>query len=131
MKIAFFATEIGDVPWGWGGSEELWCRAARFALERGHQVAIVKFRWPEIPPKIRELQERGAWLLQIAHPRDWQPGHRLRRALIWKLERFRIWGAIDSWKPDVVCVSQGEPTTWSSVLSPSPGSSMNMTSLIS
>jgi glycosyltransferase involved in cell wall biosynthesis len=104
MRIAFFSSMMAEAPWG--GSEELWCRTARLALERGHQVAVLKFRWPEIPPKIRELQERGAWLRQLARL-NWERGRSLHWRLTEKLERFRVCGALASWKPDVVCVSQG------------------------
>jgi L-malate glycosyltransferase len=69
----------------------------------------VKFRWPEIPPQIRELQERGAGLLQLPRFPDWQYARSLRWRLKWKLERFRVWGALASWKPDGVCVSQMGP----------------------
>jgi glycosyltransferase involved in cell wall biosynthesis len=104
VKIAFFAT-MSVSPWG--GSEELWFRTAQLALERGHQVAVVSFRWPAVPPKMRELQQRGAWLLSLARVQDWQ--HSAFRRWLHKLEfeRFRVWGALASWKPDAVCVSQG------------------------
>ena len=105
MKIVFFSIMAGELPWG--GSEELWCRTARLALERGHQVAVVRFSWPEIPPKIRELHERGAWLLGLIHPQEWQHFGSLRRRLKWRLERFRVWGALASWRPEVACISQG------------------------
>jgi glycosyltransferase involved in cell wall biosynthesis len=104
MNIAFFST-MSAKPWG--GSEELWSRTARLALDRGHQVAIVNFRWPEIPPKIRELRERGAWLLQLARHQPGQNAHSLRWRLKWKLERLQVWNPLASWKPDVACVSQG------------------------
>jgi glycosyltransferase involved in cell wall biosynthesis len=107
MKIVFFSTMSTRADTPWGGSEELWGRTARLALERGHQVAIVKYRWPEVPPKIRELQERGARLLQLVRPQTWQHGRSLRWRLRWKLERSRVCGALASWKPDVVCYSQG------------------------
>jgi hypothetical protein len=105
MKIVFFSIMAGELPWG--GSEELWCRTARLALERGHQVAVVRFSWPEIPPKIRELQEQGAWLLGLIHPQEWQQFGSLRRRLKWRLERFRVWGALAAWRPEVACISQG------------------------
>ena len=105
MKIAFFATRPSQSTWA--GSEELWSRTARLALARGHEVAVVSFRAPEVPPKFRELQERGAMLLQLARPEEWQRS-RLRRWLHkLEFERFRIWGALASWRPDVVCASQG------------------------
>jgi glycosyltransferase involved in cell wall biosynthesis len=105
MKIAFFATLMTDSPWG--GSEELWCGTARLALERGHQVAVVSFGGPEIPPKLRELRDRGARLLRLGNFTSWYHARSLRWRLRWKLEQFTVWGALASWKPDVVCVSQG------------------------
>jgi L-malate glycosyltransferase len=105
MKIAFFATLMAEATWG--GSEELWCGTARLALERGHQVAVVSFGWPEIPPKLRELRDRGARLLRLGHFRSWYHARSLRWRLRWKLEQFTVWRALASWKPDVVCASQG------------------------
>ena len=58
MKICFISTMYCNHPWG--GSEELWSRTARLALERGHQIALVTHRWPEIPEKILDLVEGGA-----------------------------------------------------------------------
>jgi hypothetical protein len=37
MRIAFYST-MGGMPWG--GSEELWSRAAKVLLARGHQVCV-------------------------------------------------------------------------------------------
>lgn len=105
MKIAFLATQWQSF---WPGSEELWAEAARIALERGHEVTIVVFRWPEIPPKIRELQRLGAGLVMLARPADrqWQFPllRRLRRP---KFERFRVWARLAAWKPDVACINHG------------------------
>jgi L-malate glycosyltransferase len=103
MKIAFFSTMAIESPWG--GSEELWCRTARLILERGHQVAVVNFHRPEIPQKIRDLQERGALLLRLPHPQDAANARDLRARLKRKWDRFRVWKSLASWKPDAVCVS--------------------------
>ena len=104
MKIAFLSTMSIDP---WGGSEELWSRTARFALERGHQVAVVCSRWPQTHPRIRELQERGARLLPVERFQDQQRAGSFRRRIAIKIELVRIWGRLASWEPDVVCVSQG------------------------
>ena len=104
MKIAFIATQSEST---WAGSEELWWQTARLALARGHQVAVVSFRWPEVPPKIRELQERGALLLQLARLSEWRQSAVLRWLHKLEFERFRVWGPLASWRPDAVCVSQG------------------------
>lgn len=104
MKIAFFATQWCST---WAGSEELWCRTARLALARGHEVAVVSFRAPEVPPKLRELRERGALLLPLARPQEWKRSRFRRWLHKLEFERFRVWGALASWRPDVVCASQG------------------------
>ena len=68
---------------------------------------MVSYGWPEIPPKLRDLRDRGAWLLRLGHFTSWYHARTLRWQLQWKLERFTVWGELASWKPDVVCASQG------------------------
>ena len=68
---------------------------------------MVSYGWPEIPPKLRDLRDRGAWLLRLGHFTSWYHARTLRWRLQWKLERFTVWRALASWKPDVVCASQG------------------------
>ena len=121
MKIVFFATLMaGDSPWG--GSEELWCRTARLALERGHQVAVVYYRWPELPPKIRDLKERGAWLLGLGHFISWFHARSTALRLQWKVERDFVFGA--RWlrgSPKLFAPVRAGHSTWSLSRS-SPGS---------
>src|SRR5689334_11501252 len=104
MRIAFIATQSQST---WAGSEELWWRTALLALERGHEVAVVSYRWPEAPPKIRELRRRGALHLQLARPDTWQRSACRRWLHKLEFERYRVWGALAAWKPAAVCVSQG------------------------
>ncbi|OYT69782.1 MAG: hypothetical protein CFK52_12970 [Chloracidobacterium sp. CP2_5A] len=60
MKWAFVSTMEG-APWG--GSEELWSRAARRLLRAGHEVhASVRF-WPVPARQIADLQAAGARLV--------------------------------------------------------------------
>lgn len=105
MKIAFLSSMGSDASWG--GSEELWFRTARLALDRDHEVAVVVYRRPEIPSRIRELQERGALLLRPTRLDRWPRPRTLRWRLHWQLERLRVWDALASWGPEVVCVSHG------------------------
>lgn len=97
MKICFVSTMTG-IPWG--GSEVLWSQTARRALEEGHQVATVTYRWPSPPEPLRQLQARGARLFHRAMNRD----HRAVRILeqtVYPLPR------LIRWRPDVICFSQG------------------------
>src|SRR5471030_3249564 len=56
MRIAFFST-MGGLPWG--GSEELWCRAAQSLLERGHEVAFNCVKWPTPAAPVQRLIDAG------------------------------------------------------------------------
>ena len=53
MKIVFVSV-MEDFPWG--GSEELWFRAAKDAIKRGYEVCSVTKRWDRTPDKISQLQ---------------------------------------------------------------------------
>lgn len=57
MRIAFFSTMSG-LPWG--GSEELWCRAASELVDQGHEVHFNSINWPTIAAPLRQLVARGA-----------------------------------------------------------------------
>ncbi|MEX2092156.1 MAG: glycosyltransferase family 4 protein [Pirellulales bacterium] len=57
MRIAFFST-MGGLPWG--GSEELWCRAADELLDRGHEVLFNTRQWPTIAAPLQRLIDKGA-----------------------------------------------------------------------
>jgi glycosyltransferase involved in cell wall biosynthesis len=60
MQIAFVSL-MRAFPWG--GSEELWFRAAKLALAKGHTVCTLTQRWDKVPEKIREIKELGATTL--------------------------------------------------------------------
>lgn len=57
MKIAFVSL-MKILPWG--GSEELWYKAAKLAIAQGHLVTTLTQQWPDKPAKIAELQVLGA-----------------------------------------------------------------------
>jgi len=48
----------------WGGSEELWHRAAQLLSEEGHQILVNYKWWPRQSQKLTDLEENGAdlWL---------------------------------------------------------------------
>ena len=47
-----------------GGSEELWAETAFEALQVGHEVFVSVVGWVDQPPKLRELERRGAKILR-------------------------------------------------------------------
>ncbi len=100
MRIGFVSTMAG-LPWG--GSEELWSRAATVLLERGHNVAINCRRWPEIAPPLERLIEAGA----VPHFRSRaRLGRSLRRVMErFKLVQLRFMRWIQKTKPDFVVIS--------------------------
>lgn len=61
MKFAFESSMTG-MPWG--GSEELWCRAARRLAEAGHRISVNSKWWPTVPARLQELERLGARLWQ-------------------------------------------------------------------
>lgn len=100
MRIAFFSTMQG-MPWG--GSEELWCRAAGELVERGHEVAFNCIKWPSIASPLARLIESGA----TPHFRT---RRRIGRSLRQAMERLRLTGLkYIAWlrkvRPDFVVIS--------------------------
>jgi glycosyltransferase involved in cell wall biosynthesis len=100
MRIGFFST-MGGLPWG--GSEELWSRAAAVLVDRGHEVAFNCRRWPTRPAPLQMLIDSGA----RAHFRSRQ---RLGRSIRRPLERMGLLGLANvGWlrkaKPDLVVIS--------------------------
>ena len=100
MRIAFFST-MGGLPWG--GSEELWCRAAQSLLERGHEVAFNCVKWPTPAAPLQRLIDAGA----VPHFRSrHRMGRSLRRTLEkLKLIRFKFMQWLRQAKPDFVVIS--------------------------
>src|SRR6188472_2205757 len=88
----------------WGGSEELWSRAALRLLEESHEVAASVEFWPQLSMQVTGLAERGIrlWLRRRVPPslavRVWRRIMRSKpRDQEWLLRR----------NPDLVIISQG------------------------
>jgi glycosyltransferase involved in cell wall biosynthesis len=100
MRIGFVSTMAG-LPWG--GSEELWSRAAMVLLERGHEVAFNCRGWSTVAAPLERLIDAGA--APHFRPRA-RLGRSLRRALErLKLIQFRFMGWIQKTRPDFVVIS--------------------------
>lgn len=87
----------------WGGSEELWCRAASALLQRGHEVAFNSVKWPKIATPLRRLIEQGAQGQFRSRPRM---GRTLTRAF----QKLRISGLkhltwLRNCRPNLVVIS--------------------------
>jgi glycosyltransferase involved in cell wall biosynthesis len=100
MRIAFFST-MGGLPWG--GSEELWSRAASVLLANGHQVAFNCFEWPSVAPPLQQLVEAGASPTFRSRRRI---GRTLRQTLEkLHLVRLKYMGWLQKCAPDFVVIS--------------------------
>jgi glycosyltransferase involved in cell wall biosynthesis len=100
MRIAFFST-MGGLPWG--GSEELWSRAASVLQERGHHVSMNCLKWPHVAAPLQKLIAGGA----DAHFRSRRRmGRSLRQALQkLRLTRLKYLPWLKKCRPDFVVIS--------------------------
>lgn len=101
MRLQFIST-MNDAPWG--GSEELWSKAAVRLSEKGHEVRALVARWPKPSEKIDMLVRRG---IRIDHyPSMRETLHRrLRNKLLF--DRLRTQARLKRYRPDLVVISQG------------------------
>lgn len=100
-----FTTSVMSQPWG--GSEELWSRAALELCASGHEVGAYLRRWSPPPPRVAELGSRGAKLY-------WRYKRRpLMRVLseAAMFARTRVWPPQHGWlrrlRPELVVISLG------------------------
>ena len=107
MYIAFVSGMTGSP---WGGSEDLWGRAAMRIRRAGHEVLTSTRRLPELAAPLAELRDAGARLLlrDDATPGwAWRLANRIKRPLSPEMPADRDWYGIKSFRPDLVCVSHG------------------------
>ena len=100
MRIAFFSTMCG-LPWG--GSEELWSRAAAQLLADGHEVAFNCLKWPVVAAPLQRLIDAGA----EPYFRSRRRMGRTMREILQKLRLTRLqhmrW--LRNARPDMVVIS--------------------------
>ncbi len=80
VKFGFYSCMSGMA---WGGSEELWYRAARKLQDAGHAI-VVNFKWwPTMSFQLQQLQQRGASIsLRDQPPKFWhRKAHEARQLL--------------------------------------------------
>jgi glycosyltransferase involved in cell wall biosynthesis len=101
MKFQFVST-MND--FAWGGSEELWSRAAVRLREEGHEVRASVAHWPRLSEKITMLARRDVRIDHHPSMCDTR-GRRLRNKLL--LDRSRAQARLKRYRPDLVVISQG------------------------
>ncbi|CAN5387971.1 hypothetical protein BH10BAC1_BH10BAC1_15950 [soil metagenome] len=105
MKILFISTMAGA---RWGGSEELWLKAADYAIEKGHTVVASVYDWGHLHPKLVDLKEKGAKI-------DLRKKIFYGTSLVQRIKGFvikKMFSASEIVKlkknnPDVIVISQG------------------------
>jgi glycosyltransferase involved in cell wall biosynthesis len=101
VRFVFVSTMFG---YSWGGSEELWSRAALRLFENSHQVAASVEFWPDLSTQVTSLAKRGIrlWVRSKLPPR--------LPVRVWRRITHRKPGD-QEWlrrqNPDLVIISQG------------------------
>lgn len=103
MKIGFYSCMSG-MPWG--GSEELWWRAARRLQDHGHQVAVNYKWWPETARQLTELESNGGEVWLREKPKSfWQAKREGWMQMLSSNGKGDAW--LETAKPDAVLVTLG------------------------
>lgn len=106
MRFVFVST-MGRYPWG--GSEELWSRAALRLRMEGHHVAAWVSWHPQISGRVLELAEQGIEVFVQSPPFTRLPVRLWRQlqARLGQKQSSRELRWLLRQKPDLVCVSNG------------------------
>jgi glycosyltransferase involved in cell wall biosynthesis len=100
MKI-FICSTLCAAPWG--GSEELWSRAAEVLLRRKHAVCINYPFQNQLPPQLAKLQRRGAQTSDCPRPAIRWPFSRSARQKKQQASTLEEW--LRKANPDLMLVS--------------------------
>lgn len=107
-RIAFVS--CNETPWG--GSEELWARAALVLAEQGHDISVAKPRLARHAAPIRALRERGVRMVDLLRLRPvpariFEIGSFLARPAMLAFQLLRLWFFLKRRRPDLIVLSQG------------------------
>jgi glycosyltransferase involved in cell wall biosynthesis len=105
MHVVFVSTMSGGP---WGGSEELWSQTAFRLRRKGEKVSASVMWWPQLSPKLLELEKQGAGFFIRKPPARNLPA-RLWRKLKGRFlaEERKEFQWLRSQRPDLVVISQG------------------------
>jgi glycosyltransferase involved in cell wall biosynthesis len=112
MKIAFIS---GMSTSPWGGSEELWSRAALALKKLGHEVFAGVKAWEPVPEAAVNLSREGIGVQFYDRARPSSMMSRALRVAVRKLlpsapadpQRSKFLSNLKRFNPDIVCVSHG------------------------
>jgi glycosyltransferase involved in cell wall biosynthesis len=107
MRFAFVST-MGAGPWG--GSEELWSRAAVRLHKEGHEVLASVLWWPTISPKITAMAEEGVKIdFRRGANKPSLPVRLARRVQRLYGHKHNDFAWLNEQKPDMAVIAQGGP----------------------
>ena len=104
QNIVFIST-MSSTPWG--GSEELWSRAAMLLRSQGHTVNASIVKWKDEHDKVKELRDHGISL------KFWSTKKSLANQIFAKFSIFKNINFnlksiyLRNIRPDLVVISQG------------------------
>jgi glycosyltransferase involved in cell wall biosynthesis len=102
MRIGFYSTMSG-MPWG--GSEELWSRAAHHLLQQGHDVCVNYKRRKQVVKQLTALEEAGAAVHLRSSVRVGRAVRKVMKALHLGQSPGKDW--LKQSRPDFVLISVG------------------------
>lgn len=106
-QIVFVST-MGE--YGWGGSEELWSRAALDLVSQGFGVSASVREWPSLHSRVLDLSERGVdlWVRPLWYSLGQHPWRRLAARRHGPLA-FEVKRLISARAPALLALSHGGP----------------------
>jgi glycosyltransferase involved in cell wall biosynthesis len=94
-------TMVSTCPEAWGGSEELWSRAASILAERGHRVSAFKTVVDATHPRIQHLKSLSCTVRDLRTPP-------LPRRVVTLSHFFSLALHLKARRPNLVVISQGD-----------------------
>jgi glycosyltransferase involved in cell wall biosynthesis len=111
MAQIAFVSDMAACPWG--GSEELWSRAALRLVREGHSISASVVEWHPLHSSVRHLIENG---IRVYPRPQWLDMPSRIMLKVWHESRDPVALAVDALikreQPDLVVFSAGGPFPW-------------------